>query len=260
VVRTLVGGLIWTVCLNGATLALNSAFDRDEGDIGYLDNPPPPPAYLAAFSLVLLGCGLLASYFFQSRPFVWLMGFCVMLSLAYSVPPVRLKALGGADLVINMLGYGAATIAAGALATDLLSLLDPVWQTRVVLVAAGFGFLFGAFYPMTQIYQIPEDSARGDRTLAIMLGPRGSLRFALALEFMALACHLAGLVWGAPNLTRLLLASALVLVSGIAWILFTAEWLRQIPSYPAKRGMYRALWLWALSDVATVLTYGFVLA
>ena len=31
------------VGLNGGTLALNSAFDRDEGDIAYLKRPPPPP-------------------------------------------------------------------------------------------------------------------------------------------------------------------------------------------------------------------------
>ena len=32
----LLGVVLWVVCLNGGTLALNSAFDRDEGDIAYL--------------------------------------------------------------------------------------------------------------------------------------------------------------------------------------------------------------------------------
>ena len=39
----LLGLALWVVCLNGGTLALNSAFDRDEGDIAYLRRPPPPP-------------------------------------------------------------------------------------------------------------------------------------------------------------------------------------------------------------------------
>ena len=30
----LLGIFVWVVCLNGGTLAINSAFDRDEGDIG----------------------------------------------------------------------------------------------------------------------------------------------------------------------------------------------------------------------------------
>ena len=35
----LLGLALWVVCLNGGTLALNSAFDRDEGDIAYLRQP-----------------------------------------------------------------------------------------------------------------------------------------------------------------------------------------------------------------------------
>ena len=37
--------VIWVVFLNGGTLAINSVFDKDEGDIGYLNSPPAlPPA------------------------------------------------------------------------------------------------------------------------------------------------------------------------------------------------------------------------
>src|SRR2546430_2867318 len=42
---------IWVICLNGGTLAINSVFDKDEGDIGYLVAPPPIPTYLLAFSV-----------------------------------------------------------------------------------------------------------------------------------------------------------------------------------------------------------------
>ena len=65
--RTLLGWLAYVVCLNGATLAINSAFDQDQGDIGYLKDPPKPPKHLLAFSLALhalgLGCAL---------PFLWM--------------------------------------------------------------------------------------------------------------------------------------------------------------------------------------------
>src|SRR5690606_1895188 len=36
-------------------------------------------------------------------------------------------------------------------------------------------------YPMTQVYQHAEDSARGDRTFSIMLGIRGTFVFAGAM-------------------------------------------------------------------------------
>ena len=42
--RWALAALAWGVLGNGGTLALNSVFDRDEGDIGYLDDPPPVPS------------------------------------------------------------------------------------------------------------------------------------------------------------------------------------------------------------------------
>src|SRR6185369_2298934 len=58
----LVGLVLWVVCLNGGTLALNSAFDRDEGDVAYLRRPPVPPRYLAAFSIGLMGLGQILAF------------------------------------------------------------------------------------------------------------------------------------------------------------------------------------------------------
>jgi hypothetical protein len=55
--EALLGVALWVVCLNGGTLALNSAFDRDEGDIAYLRRPPPPPPGLALASLGLMLAG-----------------------------------------------------------------------------------------------------------------------------------------------------------------------------------------------------------
>ena len=43
---TLLGWFIFVALLNGGTLAINSAFDNDEGDIGYLRRPPKPPRHL----------------------------------------------------------------------------------------------------------------------------------------------------------------------------------------------------------------------
>jgi hypothetical protein len=50
---------VWVLFLNGGTLAINSVFDKDEGDIGYLNAPPPLPRYLLAFSVALLVGGQL---------------------------------------------------------------------------------------------------------------------------------------------------------------------------------------------------------
>jgi lycopene elongase/hydratase (dihydrobisanhydrobacterioruberin-forming) len=86
--------LVWVVFLNGGTLAINSAFDRDEGDIGYLKAPPPPPRHLLAFSLVLLVGGQLLALRLPVG-FQVAYAICFFLSLVYSVPPLRLKAVAG---------------------------------------------------------------------------------------------------------------------------------------------------------------------
>ncbi len=103
---------VWTLLLNGGTLALNTAYDKDEGDIGYLSNPPPIPRRLVPFSLVLMTAGLVASAFLGWRLFTaYAVSFVA--SLLYCVPPVRLKAVPGFDLLINCTGYGALTAYAG---------------------------------------------------------------------------------------------------------------------------------------------------
>ena len=47
--------------------------------------------------------------------------------------------------------------------------------------------LFAALYPLTQLYQLEEDTRRGDRTLACVLGVRRSLDAAIATAALAFA-------------------------------------------------------------------------
>ncbi|MEZ4617617.1 MAG: hypothetical protein R2867_19180 [Caldilineaceae bacterium] len=50
--------------------------------------------------------------------------------------------------------------------------------TAVTLVTIGF-------YPITQIYQIDEDLARGDCTFAAWIGPSWTFRFAIVVQALA---------------------------------------------------------------------------
>jgi 4-hydroxybenzoate polyprenyltransferase len=249
----LVGLGLWVVCLNGGTLALNSAFDRDEGDIAYLRRPPPPPRYLAGFSISLMAAGQILAFELPA-PYPMLYATCFVLSLAYSVPPLRLKAVAGADWLINMWGFGTFTPAAGWAATG-----TPIDLARG-LVLLGFCPLFAALYPLTQIYQVDEDVRRGDRTLATALGIGRSLSVALAcagLAFglFALAGVRAGWRSGTPDLWRW----AGLLLSFGAWTAVLLPWRAQWPRWgPAdhQRGMYRALGAWAVTDLVVVLAWG----
>src|SRR6266536_805727 len=125
------GPAIWGIFLNDGTLAINSVFDRDEGDIGYLKAPPPLPPHLLGFSLTLLAGGQLLAFTLPPA-FRLVYGVCFLLSLLYSVPPFRFKAVAGVDWLINMWGFGALTPFAAWLAV-----LAPWYRHRTSLSAAG---------------------------------------------------------------------------------------------------------------------------
>jgi lycopene elongase/hydratase (dihydrobisanhydrobacterioruberin-forming) len=249
--RGLVGLLLWVVCLNGGTLALNSAFDRDEGDIAYLRDPPPPPRRLALFSLGLMAVGQVAALALPPL-FASLYAVCFLLSVLYSVPPFRLKSVAGADWLINMVGFGTLTPLAGWATTGRA--LDP----EVGLVLLGFCPLFAALYPLTQLYQMEEDRQRGDRTLALMLGIRRSLDVALAATaaaFLLFALAGARSGWrpgdGGWRWSLLLLAM-------LAWTAVLVPWRRgaeRLQPAEHQRRMYLALGAWAVTDVALLLAW-----
>ena len=72
----------------------------------------------------------------------------------------------------------------------------------------GFGCLFGSLYPLTQIYQFDEDSSRGDRTLARILGVRASLVISAGAAALAFAAFSRGLLLAGPtDLSRNALSS-----------------------------------------------------
>lgn len=240
----------WVVCLNGGTLALNSAFDRDTGDVAYLRQPPPPPRGLAPVAIALMLLGLAVTWSF---PLAWrlLYGACVVMSVAYSMPPFRLKAVGGADWIINMLGFGTFSPWAGWALTG-----QPLTM-EAGLILWGFCPLFAALYPLTQLYQMDEDRSRGDRTLVLRLGVRRALGIASAaagLAFVLFAAAALRADWGDGAALRW----AALGVAGLGWIAVLGPWYQEGRTWSMaqhQRGMYHALVAWALTDAAILIAW-----
>jgi len=238
--------VLWVVCLNGGTLAINSVFDKDEGDIGYLVAPPPIPQHLLGFSIALLAGGQ-ALAFTLPAPYRVAYAVCFAMSLLYSVPPFRFKAVAGVDWVINMWGFGTLTPFATWAATG-----RPLDLGHALILLA-FCPLFAGLYPLTQLYQVDEDRRRGDRTLALLLGTRTSLA-------VAIACVLAAFVLLAWAATRLEVGrwSGLLAVPFVAWLGVLAPWYARYAAWTAtehQRAMYRALTAWAVTDLTVLAVF-----
>jgi 4-hydroxybenzoate polyprenyltransferase len=246
-VCALLGAAVWAACLNGGTLAFNSAFDKDEGDIGFLKNPPPPPRRLAMFGIAMMCVGAAVGWWIGRAYFAAYI-VCLALSILYSTPPVYLKRRGGWDVVINMTGYGFLTGFAGWVS------VAAVPHGLDLLIFLGFAFLFGVVYPMTQFYQMDEDRSKGARTLALVLGPNGTMAFIHVCVILATTCWLVAL---GARASASPIAWFLAGGCGAMWLAFSADWWKRFKTYPHQRGFYVSMALWAITDLAMIVAFAY---
>ncbi len=184
----LVAYLSFHLFLYAGGTALNSYYDRDEGPIGGLANPPPPPQYLLEFSLVWQFIGfVLALVVNVSVAAIYFIMF--WMSVAYSHPRIRLKGKPFGALTTIMLGQGILPFYAGW-ATARGNFQNGA-EGLAILGSLSATLIIGGMYPLTQIYQLDADAERGDLTSARFLGVSNSFR----LASLSIAVGGAGAVW-----------------------------------------------------------------
>jgi 1,4-dihydroxy-2-naphthoate octaprenyltransferase len=178
--------LAFHVFLYGGITAYNSYYDRDEGPVGGLRQPPPVTEPLLGFSLVIQAIGFVLTLAVGSEVAA-LYALVMLLSVAYSHPRFRWKARPILSLLVVAAGQGAVGFRAGWLSAatpppPLLGSRDGMLGLlSAVLLTTGF-------YPLSQLYQIDEDRRRGDLTFAVSYGPAASFRFSLACLIVGGAC------------------------------------------------------------------------
>lgn len=158
-----------------ASNGYNSYYDRDEGSIGGLKAPPkvtPELLHLVWLfdALAVVGAALL------SAPFAGLIIVYLLVSKAYSYEGIRLKKYPLLSTLVVIIFQGGFTllmtqVGVGATPAQLFE------KTNLLLALVSSLFLCGS-YPLTQVYQHEEDARRGDRTLSLRLGIRGTFVFA----------------------------------------------------------------------------------
>lgn len=156
--------------LFGGATAFNSYWDKDEGPIGGLKNPPPLSDWMRNASIILQCVGLIFAAT-VSLQFAMVYAASMLLFWLYSSPLARWKshphlsliAIGGSTgLGGFLLGY----IAGGAMIS---------WQ--IVIPGLGASLILLSLYPVSQIFQMDEDRIRGDQTFAVSYGLQGVIRF-----------------------------------------------------------------------------------
>ena len=157
--------------LFGGATAYNSFWDKDEGPIGGLQNPPKMQSWMWSGSLILQIVGLLVAagqgllysgIYVLSIVFFWL----------YSTPLARWKGHPIKSLVAIGVSTGFNSVLLGYLAAGNEIISMPVW-----IAAAGVTLMLLSLYPISQVYQIEEDRSRGDCTFAEHYGKEGVTQF-----------------------------------------------------------------------------------
>lgn len=168
--------IILHLFLYPASNGYNSYFDKDEKSIGGLKNPPKVDKglyYLSLlFDLIALGLG----YFLITPLFALTLFIYGLVSKAYSHPIIRLKKMPIIGWIAAGLFQGAFTFLMCYVGINKLG-IEACIHWHVLLPALLTTIMLWANYPMTQVYQHEEDTSRGDKTLSVLLGIRGTFYF-----------------------------------------------------------------------------------
>ncbi|OKS88567.1 UbiA family prenyltransferase [Mucilaginibacter polytrichastri] len=171
--------IIWHLLAFPASNGYNSYFDKDEDSIGLLEKPPEVDLSLYYFSILLevlaFGLGFIVSWQFACA--VLLYG---IMSKMYSHPSTRLKRFPIVSFLTVFVFQGCFIYWTTSAALSGQSLFGH-WDASFIIAGAICSCLIGASYPLTQVYQHDEDSRRGDRTISLLLGYKGSFIFSGAL-------------------------------------------------------------------------------
>jgi 1,4-dihydroxy-2-naphthoate octaprenyltransferase len=226
----------------------NSYFDKDEESIGGLKNPPKVTKDLYWISLlffaIAIGLGSLINWSFAS------MLFCYgLISMAYSHPSVRIKKYPWLSWFIAGFFQGYFTFAMAYAGLSNLG-WDIFIKPHIIIPGLLTSLMLWGNYPLTQVYQHREDSRRGDRTLSLLLGIKGTFAFSAFLFSLTGAAF----VWYFLDRNQV----SVLWVYGSAMapiILFFFLWFSFVRTNPQKYANYN--WAMGMNSISALVLNAF---
>ena len=198
--------------VGGAGHIINSYFDRRvdaiskiKKDITMANQPFARGAVTLQMGFWLffgLNIAGLAALWAIGPKLFWLGLAIVMVSAAYSAPPLRLKSRPIFDILANAGLAIMATVLGFWFFADKTAPLP--WPLLVWL-----GLLVGATYIFTLVVDYPDDLKNGIKTTAVWLGVKNILRLGLGV-YAAMLLTLAYSIWQSPRVYQITLAPVLL--------------------------------------------------
>jgi 4-hydroxybenzoate polyprenyltransferase len=168
-----------------ASNGFNSYFDKDEKSIGGLRNPPPTTKGLYFLALLLDVAALVLGYLKVSATFAVMLLVYGLISKGYSHPLTRWKKHAVLSLLLTGIFQGWFTFVMCYVGLNGFGFENSL-QPKIVIPGILTSLMLMANYPMTQVYQHEEDAKRGDITLSIKLGVKGTFYFSMIVFGVAL--------------------------------------------------------------------------
>ena len=134
-------------------------------------------AYIEAAALAAAGTALAAARGKADAPLLLLI-LSVVLGAAYSLPPFRLKARAGLDLIANSVGYGSLSFAL----IGFEAMGAAVWVNSLP-----YALCVGSVFVLTAVPDLEGDVSAGYRTVVSVLGKRRAMVLGALLLLLALA-------------------------------------------------------------------------
>lgn len=241
--------LILHVFVYPASNGYNSYFDKDEQSIGGLKNPPPVFPALYWVSLLIDLAALVLALLHVSLEFAIMIFVYGMASKAYSHPRVRWKKRPILGWLITGFFQGFFIFMASYMALNKLE-VSSVMQMHILWPALLTSLMLWASYPMTQVYQHEEDARRGDRTLSLVLGVRGTFFFTAGFFGLAVLGFVGYFLryYSERQAVAFLICLAPVL-------LYFSYWFIRVSRNPARADYTHTMWLNLLSSACLIIFF-----
>ena len=244
--KSLLVFIILHVIMYPASNGYNSYMDQDEGSIGMIERPPKATKELYRLTLILDGVAIIMS-FLVNIVFVLCIVANILASKAYSYRGIRLKKYPVAGFLTVIVFQGAITYYMVYKGSSVREDEYVPWMGMLIS-----SFLFGGFYPLTQIYQHEQDLRDGVKTISYKLGYMGTFLFSGIMYAIAEI-----LLFNYFNLKRQLDHFFLLQLFFLPVVLYFFYWWKKVRENPANANFQYCMRMNLIAAICT--NTGFIL-